>query len=103
MNWYWDRWFYQTGVMDLGIEGIESSTDGYLVRVNNNGNFPMTVELTILFEDLSTQIIRRDASIWEDGQKSKYISFSTTKTVKSIKLGSALIPDKNPKNNLIEL
>lgn len=103
LNWFWERWFYQTGIMDLGIEGIESSTDGYLVRVNNNGNFPMTVELTILFEDLSTQTIRRDASIWEDGQKSKNISFSTTKTVKSIKLGSALIPDKNPKNNLIEL
>jgi len=69
------------------------------VEIESLGTKPVPVDLTIFFEDHSTQLIHRDISCWEKGNRQIQVNFSTGKKVVRMKLGSLYVPDVNKKNN----
>ena len=99
LDWFWKRWFYDDGYPDLAIGPVKKTGTEYEVEIESLGTKPVPVDLTIFFEDHSTQLIHRDISCWEKGNRQIKVSFSTGKKVVRMKLGSLYVPDVNKKNN----
>jgi hypothetical protein len=102
LNWFWQRWFFDAGYPDLAIARVTKSTNGYDILVQAKGSKPVPVNLTITLADNTTQKIHRSIAVWETGASSVSISLPTKQLVKRITLGSTLVPDSYPKDNVWE-
>jgi Peptidase family M1 domain len=99
INWFWKRWFYDEGYPDLAFGKVSKSGAICLVEVLSIGTKPVPVDLTIYFEDHTTQFIHRDISCWQTGNRQIQISFTAEKKISKLILGSLYIPDVNSKDN----
>lgn len=98
LNWFWKRWFFDGGVPDLSLK-VKKQPAGYKINVDCRGNKPVPIDVTLTFEDSSTENIHRSIAVWE---KSSSVSFSipNKKVLKSVLLGSTYVPDVNRKDNI---
>jgi len=102
LNWFWQRWFFDGGYPDLAIASVSKTAAGYNVLVQAKGSKPVPVDLTITFADNSTQKIHRSIAVWETGATSVMVPISTKQPVKRVTLGSTLVPDSFPADNVWE-
>ena len=102
LSWFWKPWFFELGYPDLALDNVTINKNMATASVVMVGNLPTRIELTVLFEDGETKIITTSASRFKGSTKAD-INFETSKKIKTVKLGSELIPDVNKKNNLFEL
>ncbi len=98
LNWFWKPWFFENGYPDLSIVNVEKSKKNYKISIDKIGELPVPVDLTITFEDQTTQNIHYSAIIWKD-KNSLVIPIKTNKTIEKLELGNNYIPDTNSKNN----
>ncbi|TYZ10891.1 M1 family metallopeptidase [Hymenobacter lutimineralis] len=102
LNWFWQRWFFDGGYPDLGIQNVAKTATGYDVTVEAKGTKPVPVYLTVMYQDNSTQQLHRTIEVWETGARTVTVPLATTKAVKQVKLGATLVPDSYPKDNVWE-
>ncbi|WP_216726363.1 M1 family metallopeptidase [Hymenobacter siberiensis] len=102
LNWFWQRWFFDAGYPDLAIARVTKSSAGYDVQVQAKGTKPVPVDLTITFADNTTQKIHRSIGVWETGANSVTVPVATKQPLKRVTLGSTLVPDSYPKDNVWE-
>ncbi|MFD0833106.1 M1 family metallopeptidase [Mucilaginibacter boryungensis] len=100
MNWFWKRWWFDSGVPDLAIAKVNNQGNKYEVQIKSIGTKPVPVDLNIEYTDGSTKNIHRDISCWEKGNTSVTLNFEATKAVKQMKLGSTYTPDVNKADNI---
>jgi hypothetical protein len=100
LSWFWKPWFYEFGYPDLAIKSVESGNEGIIVLVEKIGNIPTRVKLTILYNDETTEIIEKPASVWSKLNNEYQIKVNNKKEIKNIILGDKHIPDVNKNNNL---
>lgn len=104
LNWFWKRWFFENGVLDLAIQQVEQVGEGhYVATIANKGKMPLPVHLTIYYLDGSSEKINLSIGIWESGNQQVEVPFQTNKPIKKIVLGDTYIPDKNKKDNVFLL
>lgn len=99
LNWFWKPWFFEGGVVDLGIKSVEKTNDGYSVVVENKGIKPLPIDLTLNFSDGSTEKNHTTIGIWQSGDKQVVINIKTSKKLNKVLMGSAHIPDKVKSDN----
>ncbi|WP_310397973.1 M1 family metallopeptidase [Hymenobacter sp.] len=102
LNWFWQRWFFDGGYPDLAIASVTKTAAGYDVLVQAKGRKPVPVDLTVTFADNSTQKIHRSISVWETGATSVTVPVATKQPVTRVTLGSTLVPDSFPADNVWE-
>ena len=102
LNWFWQRWFFDGGYPDLAIATVTKTAAGYDVLVQAKGSKPVPVDLTVTFADNSTQKLHRSIGVWETGATSVTVPIATRQAVKRVTLGSTLVPDSFPVDNLWE-
>jgi len=103
MDWFWKRWFYGKGELDLGISSATKTKDGYTFLVNNQSNKPLPIYLELEFADGSKVKIHQTIGIWEHADKQVRIPYQTNKKIRKVKLGDTYVPDKNQSNNTLTL
>lgn len=103
LNWFWKRWFFDDGVTDMGIAAVEPIDQGYRIQVINKSVKPMPVDLTLLYEDGSTEKIHQSIGVWEKGNKEVTVEVKTSKKMKKAELGSTYVPDKDRDDNIFVL
>ncbi|SDL48559.1 M1 family metallopeptidase [Pedobacter antarcticus] len=103
MDWFWKRWFYGKGELDLGISSATKTKDGYTFIVNNQSNKPLPIYLELEFADGSKVKIHQTIGIWEHADKQVRIPYQTNKKIRKVKLGDTYVPDKNHSNNTLTL
>jgi len=99
LNWFWKKWFYDDGIPDLSIQKVLETGSLKQVTIESKGSKPVPIDLTVTFTDGSTKEIHQSIAVWEKGNKTTKIKFTTSKKIKMIKLGSAHVPDANKKDN----
>lgn len=99
MNWFWKKWFYDDGYPDLAFGPVVKTGNEYKIIVNSIGTKPVPVDLTIYFQDNTTQKIHRNISCWENGERKIQMNFTSSKKPLKMKLGSLYVPDINQKDN----
>ena len=102
LNWFWQRWFFDGGYPDLAIARVNKSANGYDIQVQAKGTKPVPVDLTVTFADNTTQKIHRSIAVWETGTNAVTVPIATKQPVKRVTLGSTLVPDSYPKDNVWE-
>jgi hypothetical protein len=102
LNWFWHRWFFDGGYPDLAITSVQKSGTGYDVLITAKGSKPVPVDLTIQLADNSTQKIHRTIAVWESGATTLTIPLPTKVALKRLTLGSTLVPDSYPADNVWE-
>ncbi|MBC7448297.1 MAG: M1 family metallopeptidase [Hymenobacteraceae bacterium] len=104
LTWFWRRWFYEGGVPDLAIAGVEQTVavaGTATVQIEAKGTKPVPIDLTITFADGTTQIIHRTIAVWADPATTRVaVPVTGTQAIKSIKLGSLYVADVNPADNV---
>lgn len=100
LNWFWKAWFFDHGQPDLSISSVERKDNNYRVTVTAVGTKPVPVDLNLIYEDHSRQLIHRSVEVWQAGSKSIVLTFKADKPLKELNLGSTYIPDSNPKDNV---
>lgn len=102
LNWFWKPWFFEFGYPDLAIQAV-STADGagaQMITIENKGNFPVPVQLTLTYADGSKETRHQAADTWKNpAQKTVQIAATAGKTLKKILLGGKTIPDAKPKDN----
>jgi len=98
MNWFWKKWFFDSGVPDLAI----ASVNGRNITIESVGEKPVPIDLIITFSDGSTEKTHRSIAVWEKGNKTVLITTGSSKPVKKAELGSTYAADRNKKNNVWE-
>lgn len=104
LNWFWKPWFYEKGYPDLSIKSVEIKKNKVEVLVRKNGRFPVPVQLNMIFEDGSSDMVYHSCDTWKEGHTVQAYSLDNPdqKKVKRIVLGSDTIPDVNDFNNYYE-
>ncbi len=98
LNWFWTRWFMQSGTADLSISAAVVTSDKMEIKVTNKGGMPVPIAVTLTFEDGSESYHKTTAEVWKDASEYRF-TVEVKKKVKSIKLGNGYIPDVNPEDN----
>lgn len=99
LNWFWQPWFFETGKADLKLTVKKAKKKKLDLKIQNVGDLPVPILLTIRFDDGTTQEIHETAAIWKGGNTSYTLSRKFDKKIKSLQLGDSWIPDANSKNN----
>lgn len=101
LNWFWKRWFFDTGAPDLAITAVKQKGKKCAVTITSKGSKPVPVDLIITLDDGTVLKEHRTIGVWEnENNKNCIVSFKTDKSVKRITLGSTYIPDVNKANNV---
>ena len=102
LNWFWQRWFFDAGYPDLAIATVAKTAPGYDLTIQAKGTKPVPVDLTLTFADNTIQKIHRSIAVWETGANSVTVPVATKQPLKRVTLGSTLVPDSYPKDNMWE-
>ncbi|HUC81174.1 MAG TPA: M1 family metallopeptidase [Flavisolibacter sp.] len=100
LNWFWKRWFFESGFADLAISSVAKKGSSYNIVVTSKGTKPVPVDLTISFADGSTSKVHRSIAVWEKGNSTTTISIPANKTIRKIVVGSTWVPDADKKDNV---
>ena len=99
LNWFWKKWFFDSGFPDLAISKITHKANEYKVVITSKGTKPVPIDLTVSYADGTKEHIHKNISVWEKGNKMVPINFKANTVVKSVELGSLYVPDVNKKDN----
>ncbi len=102
LNWFWQRWFFDAGYPDLAIARVTPQANGYTIVVQAKGTKPVPIDLLVTFADNSTRKFHRTIGVWETGATAVTVPVLTTQEIRRIVLGSKLIPDSYPTDNVWE-
>nr|WP_199156204.1 M1 family metallopeptidase [Pedobacter sp. ASV2] len=99
LNWFWNRWFFEGGVTDMGIKEVVKTDKGYAVTIINKSTKPLPIDLTLNFADGSVEKQHASIVVWEKGNAETTLPVITTKKLNKVILGSVHVPDKSKSDN----
>ncbi len=102
LNWFWKSWFFDRGAPDLAISKVSLQRSIYTVIITNAGGKPIPVNLTIYYNDGTTQLVHESINAWKGGNKTFTINHLSHKRIKRMVLGTTYDPDVNKENNVWE-
>ena len=100
LNWFWKKWFYETGYPDLSIAKVMNTNTAKQIVIESKGNKPVPIDATITFTDSSVQKMHRSIAVWEKENKTVTLKFNSSKKIVKIELGSLYVPDVNKNDNV---
>lgn len=100
LDWFWKGWFYGNGNIDLGITSVKPyKQEGYLITLENNGEIPMPVELQVIYNDDTTELVKLPVEIWQRGNSWEHL-VKTKKEIKRVVFDpNKMVPDINVLND----
>lgn len=99
LDWFWNNWFFSAYYIDLSLEKVEKSPDGYLVYVRNTGGFAVPFDLVVSYEDGTAESLHQTPAIWEKNEKEAIVTVGSHKPIREIKLDGDLFMDANIEDN----
>ncbi|WP_134090685.1 M1 family metallopeptidase [Olivibacter sp. XZL3] len=104
LDWFWKRWFYEDGVLDLAIHDVvKSRADEYAIIIKNKSMKPLPIHLTVYYSDGSKEKLDQSIEVWREGDKTVTLPLITKKKIKLLELGDTYVPDKNKQDNVFKV
>jgi len=99
LNWFWKAWFFEDGVTDMAIKAVDKTSGGYMVSIENKSVKPLPIDLTLTFENGTTEKIHSTIGVWEKGDRMVNLEVKTTKKLSKVMMGNPHTPDKVKSDN----
>ncbi len=103
LSWFWNPWFFESHIPDLEIKDFKTEDGKTKVLIENIGNLPVPIDLTLILEDGTQTKLTASTSIWEKGDKEIWLEVDAEAKVKSVEMLNKKIPDANASNNKLEV
>jgi hypothetical protein len=100
LNWFWKRWFFDSGLPDLAITSVANKLKSYTVTITSKGNKPVPVDLTVTFADKTISKFHRSVQVWEKENSTVTVTIPSTQKILRIELGSMYSVDSNKGDNV---
>jgi hypothetical protein len=100
LGWFWRSWYHETWVLDQAIASVTSSAGTTTIMVEDRGQVPMPVHLTITYADGRTE--RRDVPVehWLAGNRRATVTIESA-GVSRVEIDAAQqFPDVDRGNNV---
>lgn len=99
LSWFWRSFFYETNVLDIGIDSVTSGEGQAVIVLHKLTSIPFPVTLRLALSDGSTQDVAIPVDVWALGDV-----YEATIPVKASVTGARLwpngvVPDWNPAND----
>ncbi|MEP6512389.1 MAG: M1 family metallopeptidase [Parafilimonas sp.] len=102
LNWFWKRWFFDSGTPDLAISSAKKNGNQISITVQSKGNKPVPVDITVFYQDGSTKELHQSISVWENSNTTS-LSVNADKLIQKIVLGDVHDADADISNNVYEM
>ncbi|MDT3695423.1 MAG: M1 family metallopeptidase [Ignavibacterium sp.] len=99
LSWFWKPWFFESHIPDLAIKDVKNENNKTSVLVENVGNLPVPIDLTLTFEDGIQTKLTSSTLIWQNGDKEVWLDVDVKSKVKTVELTNKNIPDADVTNN----
>jgi len=99
LSWFWNPWFFESHIPDLAIKEVKNEKNKVSVLIENVGNLPLQIDLTLNLENGTQTKLSASTSIWESGNKEVWLDTEVKSKVKSVELLNKNIPDADASNN----
>lgn len=101
LSWFWNSWFIEPGYPDLGIGQVKQKSGKSEIEIIRHGNMVIPVQLRVVFDDDSEEIIKKSARVWQNSVERIIVPVKHKKKIKRLELGHIHIPDINRQNNTV--
>ncbi len=100
LDWFWSNWFFSNNYIDLALEKVAKTGDGYTVTVKNIGGLAAPFDLEVHFAGGETRSFHQQPQVWQDHPKQVILPLKTGgKKVVEIILKNGIFMDANPADN----
>lgn len=101
LDWFWQAWYNTTWVLDHAIASVANTASGSVIVVEDKGDVPMPVFMTITRANGETVQRTIPVETWLNGAKTASITLTGNSAVTRVELDSArAYPDIDRANNL---
>ena len=101
LNWFWQRWFFDGGYPDLGLTRVaRDPSGGGEIEVTAVGSKPVPIDLTVTYDNGSTEDFHESIAAWQAGNRTHKIEVESRRQIVKVTLGSTYVPDANPADNV---
>ena len=102
LNWFWNAWFFSNDYIDVSVDAIHPTDNGYRVIISNGGGFPVPLDVEVKYKDGGREVIHQSPAIWSDNQKTVEVIIKTKKALQSVRLVTDIYLDADESNNFLE-
>jgi len=99
LDWFFYNWFYTPYYIDLDLNKVDKTANGYDLSINNIGGFAVPFDAILTYADGTTESFHQTPIVWEKDQKEISVKIKTAKQVKSITIDGGIFVDADMKNN----
>jgi hypothetical protein len=99
LDWFWQRWFFDNGYIDIGISSVQRAATGTRVVLDNLGGIPAPVTLVVRYADATTDLVRQTSAIWKANARRATVTLPARKRVQSVSLEGGIWMDANAAND----
>ena len=99
LDWFWQRWFFDDGYIDVGISSVSRAGNGTRVVLDNVGGIPAPVTLVVQYADGTADSLRQTSAIWKTNGRRATVSLPSRKRVQSVSLDGGIWMDANAAND----
>jgi aminopeptidase N len=103
LSWLIKPWFFEFGFVDLAINSVIKTNQGYDIIIKKIGNYPAPVNVEITYDDNGVEWVRQSVSVWSEDKSTIKINIPATKKIHSVELSDPIIPDADMTNNYYEV
>jgi len=103
LSWFWNPWFFESHIPDLAIKDLKTENGKTKILIENVGNLPLPIDLTLMLEDGTQTKIYASTSIWDNRDKEVWLDVDVKSEVKSVEMLNKNIPDADMSNNKLEI
>jgi aminopeptidase N len=101
LDWFWRSWYYETWILDQGISDVEQQDGEATITIQDFGEIPMPVDLTITFEDGTQTETRISVEDWLNGKRVTSTTIEAPSKVTRVEIDADVYyPDVNRANNI---
>lgn len=99
--WFWRSWYFETWVLDQSIAAVEPGPDGTRIVVEDRGQVPMPVHLTVTRADGTSTRIDIPVDAWLRGARHARVMVPPGPEVTRVEIDAArAFPDADRSNNV---
>jgi hypothetical protein len=99
INWFFERWFFESNYIDLAVGGVQKTDGGYIVQVENRGGMPIPFDVTVTYADGTQGSFRQNPVLWQDSPHAATIALGTSQEISNLFLDGGIFMDASPANN----
>ncbi|MBA3658400.1 MAG: M1 family metallopeptidase [Gemmatimonadales bacterium] len=101
LTWFWRAWFFETGRLDQAIDSVAPAGNAFAVTVENRGQVPMPIVLTVTRPGGTQDTITTRADVWLGGERRTIVRVPRGAGVKRLEIDAAhAFPDVDRSNQV---